>query len=88
MLGLYASHGGIAYSINQGGSCGRDGGGGGGFGGGFDGGVRHLPLVLPATSNRNIPEGPTFGPMPLACLAEMPRLRLVVVVVIAELGVC
>lgn len=40
----------------------------------------------PASSNRNVSEGPTSGPVPLAALAEMPWLINVVVVEVAKLG--
>lgn len=46
-------------------------------------------LVLPATStNRNIAKGSSLGPVPSAGLAEMARLRKVIVVVVAELCDC
>lgn len=44
-------------------------------------------LVLASPADRDIAEGASFGPVPPTSLAEMARLRLVVIVVVAELGV-
>jgi len=45
-------------------------------------------LVFPATAAyRDVTQGPAFGPVPAARLAEVPRLSEVVVVVVTELGV-
>lgn len=47
----------------------------------------HFLILSAATTHRNVPEGASFGPVPSAGLAKVPRLREAVVVVIAELGV-
>ena len=66
----------LQRSLNcHGGACG---GGGGGLFGAF---------VFAATADGDIAQGATFGPVPLAGSTEMARLRLVVVVVVTELGV-
>ena len=45
-------------------------------------------FVFPATTaDWNIPQGATFCPVPATCLAEVPRLSEVVVVVVTELCV-
>jgi len=45
-------------------------------------------LAFPAaTSDGNIPESTTFGPVAATCLAEVARLSEVVVVVVTKLGV-
>ena len=54
-------------------------GGGGGFGA--------LGALAGATADGNVPKGAAFGPVAAAALAEVARLRDVVVVVVAELGV-
>lgn len=56
--------------------------GGGGRGGGHGGGGRRSgcsgrrlgPLILAATTNRNVAESSSFRPVPLARFAEMPGL--------------
>ena len=45
-------------------------------------------LVLPAaSSDGNVPQGPSFGPVSSAAFAEVSRLGEAIVVVVAELGV-
>ena len=46
-----------------------------------------LRVLAGPTSNGDVTEGPTLGPITTASLVEVTRLREVVVVVVTELGV-
>ena len=50
--------------------------------------LRSNLLVLPTTTtNWNVPECTSFGPVPSTGLAKVPRLREAVIIVVTELGV-
>lgn len=51
------------------------------------GGARALGILSAAATDRDVAEGPTVSPVAAAGLAEVTRLREVVVVVVAELGI-
>lgn len=56
-------------------------------GGGMGVGARTLSVFLGATANRDVPEGTTMSPVTTTGLAEMTRLRKIVVVIVAELSI-
>lgn len=72
-------------AVLVGGSAGGERESGGGSSGGN--GARTFSILAAATANWDVTEGATVGPVAAAGLAEMARLREVVVVVVAELGV-
>ena len=62
-------------------------GSGGRNGGRMGGGARTLSIFPGAAANRDVPEGATMSPVTATGLAEMARLRKVIVVVVAKLSV-
>ncbi|PON42530.1 hypothetical protein TorRG33x02_335660 [Trema orientale] len=48
---------------------------------------RDFLVLTTSTPNGDVPEGPTFGPVPTTGLAKVPGLSEAIVVVVAKLGV-